>query len=217
MQIFTPSYSSTVNSGDISGSISIQENRVFMFVDMKSSTSIAEQIGSKSYSDLLENYYRVILQSISEFGGEVYQIVGDEIIVTWPLYKSFQNTNPLNCYEAMKDSLKFMKGHFATTYGVVPDFKASIHCGEVTVSHWGFNDNNLVFIGDVLNTASRILNYCKKTEVDLLISGAYCSLLLNWREDFTSIRSIIFRGKKQVTHLYSYAPANVASVLKHVS
>jgi len=59
------------------------EIRIFMFLDMKSSTTIAEKIGHKKYFDLLKSYYADMTDTILETSGEIYQYVGDEIVVSW--------------------------------------------------------------------------------------------------------------------------------------
>ena len=59
------------------------EDRVFMFLDMRSSTTIAEQLGHVRYFDLLADYYAVMSDAIIDSGAEVYQFIGDEIVITW--------------------------------------------------------------------------------------------------------------------------------------
>src|SRR6056297_3450918 len=82
------------------------EKRIFMFIDMKSSTSIAEQIGTEDYFYLLQDYFEVLLESIANYAGEVYQIIGDEVVLTWSSKDKAQFFNPIKCYKAMKKSLE---------------------------------------------------------------------------------------------------------------
>jgi adenylate cyclase len=58
-------------------------SRIFMFIDLKNSTSIAEKLSNKDYSSLLKEVYSDISDAIILFGGEIYQFVGDEIVVIW--------------------------------------------------------------------------------------------------------------------------------------
>ena len=47
------------------------EDRVFMFLDMRSSTTIAEKLGHKRYYQLLNNYYEDMTDAIISTEGEI--------------------------------------------------------------------------------------------------------------------------------------------------
>jgi adenylate cyclase len=53
-----------------------------MFLDMKASTTIAEQLGNLKYFKLLNKYFSDTTNAIIQTSGEVYQYAGDEIIVS---------------------------------------------------------------------------------------------------------------------------------------
>ena len=61
----------------------VQEERIFVFLDMKSSTTIAEKLGHVEYFKMLQEYYSDLSSPITKFSGEIYQYVGDEIVVSW--------------------------------------------------------------------------------------------------------------------------------------
>ena len=65
----------------------IEEERAYMFLDMKSSTTFAEKLGHQKYFKMLKEYYRDLSQPIVDHGGEIYQYVGDEIVISWKLKK----------------------------------------------------------------------------------------------------------------------------------
>jgi adenylate cyclase len=48
----------------------IEEERVYMFLDMKSSTTIAEQLGHVRYFKMLKEYYVDLTDSIIQYGGK---------------------------------------------------------------------------------------------------------------------------------------------------
>ncbi|MEL6867746.1 MAG: adenylate/guanylate cyclase domain-containing protein, partial [Bacteroidota bacterium] len=149
----------------------IEEERIFMFLDMKSSTTIAEQLGHLNYFKLLKTYYADLSAPIIQHGGEIYDYIGDEIIITWKYKKGEVNNNCLHCFFDMKTALQQQAQKFQSTYGVVPTFKAGIHLGKVTSGEIGIIKREITFSGDVLNTTARIQGLCNQYEVDLLISG----------------------------------------------
>ncbi|MEM9143754.1 MAG: adenylate/guanylate cyclase domain-containing protein, partial [Bacteroidota bacterium] len=104
-----------------------EEERVFLFLDMKSSTTIAEQLGHTAYFQLLREYYSDLSDAIVTYGGEIYQYVGDEVVVTWKLKPNKKNTNSIDCFFAMQQALASKSEKYSKRYGVVPTFKAGIH------------------------------------------------------------------------------------------
>ena len=65
--------------------------RIFLFIDLKSSTSIAEKLGNIKYSEFLIDYYYDITDALLMADAEIYQYVGDEIILSWPFKKGIQD------------------------------------------------------------------------------------------------------------------------------
>ena len=61
------------------------EDRVLLFIDMESSTVIAERLGEASFLDFLNRFVADVTESIVAQRGTIHKYVGDEIIVTWPL------------------------------------------------------------------------------------------------------------------------------------
>jgi hypothetical protein len=58
-----------------------REDRVLMFLDLSSSTSLAEALGEVRRQELLTRFFFDIDGPIVEYGGEVHAYVGDEVIV----------------------------------------------------------------------------------------------------------------------------------------
>ena len=61
----------------------VEEERIFMFLDLKSSTTIAEKIGHKKFYGMLNNFFGLITEPVLQTRAEIYQYVGDEIVFTW--------------------------------------------------------------------------------------------------------------------------------------
>jgi adenylate cyclase len=147
------------------------EERIFMFLDMKSSTTIAENLGHVIYFEMLKEYYSDLSNSIIEYSGEIYQYVGDEIVVSWKLKNGLQNNNCIQCFFAIKAAIKQQGKKYNEKFGLLPEFKAGFHLGKVTTGEIGVIKKDIIFTGDVLNTTARIQGLCNTYKVDLLISG----------------------------------------------
>jgi len=175
-----------------------QEDRIFMFLDLKSSTPIAEKIGSKKYFELLKNIYRDITEPIINSLGDIYQYVGDEVVVSWTVENGLAINNCLLCYFKIEQVLEERKENYLNKYGIHPSFKAGIHIGEVTVGEIGVIKKDIVFSGDVLNTTSRIQKECNNQKVKILVSSQLLNRLhLNGEYETIPLGEIQLRGKQE--------------------
>ncbi len=181
-----------------------EEERIFMFLDMKSSTTIAEKLGHIKYFELLKEYYDAFSDPVIDHSGEVYQYIGDEIVISWRLQNGLQNNNCIKCYFAMKNSLAEKSEHYHKKYGVAPDFKAGLHFGKVTTGEIGALKKEIIFTGDVLNTTSRIQGLCKDYKVDFIISGMLIKKIKHGKGfEFRSLGKQELRGKAEPIELFT--------------
>ncbi len=149
-----------------------QEERIFMFLDLKSSTTFAEKIGSKRYFELLREIYSDTTEPIINSMGEIYQYVGDEVVITWTVENGLEGNNCMLCFFRIEEALEKKKELYLERYGLLPVFKAGLHIGEATVGEIGVIKKDIVFTGDVLNTTSRIQGECNNYNVNVLLSFA---------------------------------------------
>lgn len=181
-----------------------QEMRVFMFLDMRSSTAIAERLGNVKYFQLLNELYTDITDPIVDARGEIYQYVGDEVSVTWPLRRGIMRYRCINCFLNIRKKLRARAPHYKKRYGIEPQFKAGFHYGEVTAGEVGQVKKERIFSGDVVNTAARIQNTCNAHGVDNLISKELLDVLqLPETYNVREIGNIDLRGKRFTTSLWT--------------
>ncbi|NAS13708.1 adenylate/guanylate cyclase domain-containing protein [Poritiphilus flavus] len=179
------------------------EYRVFMFLDMKSSTAHAERLGNIRYFEMLKEYYDDISQPILKCGGEIYQYVGDEIVVTWKAKNDFAKS-ALDCFFDMKKALSEQHPKYLAKYNVAPTFKAGLHYGKVTTGEIGLLKKDIVFTGDTLNTTARIQSLCNQYEAELLVSDVFLNAMKSkGRYDFKSLGEVQLRGRNQTIGLFS--------------
>ena len=181
-----------------------EEERIFMFSDMKSSTTIAEKLGHLKYFELLREYYSDLSEAIIKHSGEVYQYIGDEIVVSWKYKDGIENNNCLKCFFAMKEDLRKREDLYHKNFGLLPGFKAGFHYGKVTTGEIGALKKEIIFTGDVLNSTARIQGLCNQYKVDLLISDKLMkSLDLDSEFQIKSLGKNELRGKMENMELYT--------------
>ncbi|MDX1462937.1 MAG: adenylate/guanylate cyclase domain-containing protein [Marinirhabdus sp.] len=182
------------------------ERRIFMFADIKNATGIAENLGEEKYFNFLKDFFRDIAPAIVQTRGEVYQYVGDEIVISWKMRHGIKSGNTVRCFYNMKRMLKFRKKRYMQRYGFFPDFKVGIHCGSVMVGEIGQIKREIAFSGDVLNTTSRIQEQCKIYDVDILASETFADLALILPKGIAKkdLGDETLRGKKEETGIVTY-------------
>ena len=108
---------------------------------------------------------------IDDHGGEVYQYVGDEIVITWPASEARERPRPLGCFFAIEHALRRATPGFDRDFGAVPRLRAALHAGPVIAGEVGESRRAIVFHGDVMNTTSRLEGATRDLDRQFLVSG----------------------------------------------
>jgi adenylate cyclase len=135
-------------------------NRIFCFIDLKDSTSIAEKLGHLKFAMFLRDYYSDISEALRKTAAQIYQYVGDEIVLSWSFSEGLKDNNLIRCVFLMKKILNSKRQKYLSGYGVCPEFRAGLHGGKVIVTWIGELNNEIEYIGDTVNTATRIQEDC---------------------------------------------------------
>jgi len=185
-----------------------EEKRIFMFLDLNSSTAIAEQLGDEAYHSLLKEFFADITGSIVENKGSIYQYVGDQVVVAWNYEDGREDIHCVKCFFDMKLHIQRNKEKYLRHYGLVPSFKAGIHCGRVIAGEVGIIKRDITYSGDVLNTTSRILSKCGELNEEIIASTELLSEISFVKDYITRpLGAIKLRGKEKEVLLNALVPA----------
>ena len=181
-----------------------EEFRVFMFVDLNSSTTIAENLGHLSYSNFLKDCF-YDLSIVHNYDTQIYQYVGDEAVLTWELSKMKSVMECIDAFWAFNDELLKKSGYYNDKYGMVPEFKAGASIGMVTVVEIGDIKKEIAYHGNTLNTAARIEAVCNMYGEKLLVSKKLYDELIkeNSTYSYTIVAETQLKGKQGTTEIYS--------------
>ena len=148
-----------------------QEVRVFLFVDLRGSTGIAEELGNLRYHAFLKRFVDDVSTSATRHGGDVHRFVGDEVVLTWTEPKGMEDAACVRAVFAMADAIDQSSGDYLADFGVVPSFWAGLHMGPVVTGEIGTVKHEIVYLGDTPNTAARIEQACRDFERTFLASA----------------------------------------------
>lgn len=183
-----------------------REARIFMFLDLKASTTLAEELGPEAYYGLLNEFFRDLATPVLDSSGEIYEYVGDQVVLTWKQDRGVRDANCIRVFFDFATRIEEKRQTYMERFGVVPEFKAGVHVGEVMTAEIGDLKKALVFNGDVLNTGSRIEGQCNQLGKRLLASGDLVERLVlppEWSvEDMGDIQ---LRGKSEPLRLVAFA------------
>jgi len=186
----------------------VEEKRIFMFLDMKSSTTIAENLGHVIYFRMLKEYFFDLSEAVIDFGGSIYQYAGDEMIICWKLKDGLKNNNSIECFFAMKRALESQAEKYNSKFGLLPEFKAGVHSGMVTAGEIGSLKKEIIFTGDVLNTSARIQGLCNHFNAELLVSEDLAKLLhLPATYEIKSVGENLLKGRSKTMEVFAISIA----------
>jgi adenylate cyclase len=181
------------------------EERFFLFVDIVGSTRIAEEIGELSIHRFLNRIFALIADPVTDQHGEIYQYVGDEIVITWQIAYGRPEARPLACFFQIQSALAEASAWFEATFGVAPAVRGALHAGPVVLGEVGVYRRSIVFHGDVMNVTSRIEQATRELDSRFLASGKALDLL-----DGRDAYAIQDRGQRQLRG--RHAPLQIYAV-----
>lgn len=184
-----------------------EEERIFMFLDLQSSTQLAEALGHIKYSQLIQECFND-LGIVADYDAEIYQYVGDEAILTWPAKKGLKKLNCIKAYFAFKMVLESKQEVYKKKYTTSPFFKAGLNMGTVTSTEVGKYKREIAYHGDTLNTAARIQAKCNEYGAELLISESLISHLQGEPYATEHIGNLQLRGKQAEIGIYKVNEVN---------
>lgn len=181
-----------------------EENLIFMFLDLQSSSKFAELLGHEQYSYFIQDCFRYLTNPLLKTNGRVYQFVGDEAVITWNASKLSNFKGAVDFFYEYEKELIRKKEYFDKKYGLLPVFTASINSGKVMAAEVGEIKQELAFHGDVLNTAARIQKQCKRYRKKILVTRNFASQLIKAKTEYKLkyVDIVKFLGKDRIVKIY---------------
>lgn len=153
-----------------------REQKVFLLIDMKDSTGHAERLGPVRFHELLNDFFRDVADAALECDSDIHKYVGDEAILTWPADAALADGDCLACPFIASDFIAGNGERYRRRFGVVPEFRAALHCGEIVAGEIGDLRREIAYVGDTLNVAARLLDAAKTLHRDVLVSAELLEL-----------------------------------------
>ena len=173
-----------------------------MFIDLKDSTPISEQLGHEQYFSFIKDFIYYVSSAVLENDGHIYQYVGDEVVVTWP-YKRSNILKSTNTVILARRMLQHASDYFRRKYGVIPEFRVGLHAGQVTIGEIGVIKKDLAISGEAMNITARIRTACGELNQKFVVSADYfeSKVLKSWQAE--NLGEVSLKGVEVPIQLYA--------------
>lgn len=181
-----------------------EEDRIFLFIDLNNSSHLAEKLGNRSFSYLITQCIADIYPLIHKYKAQLYQIVGDEIVLSWTKSDCPITTPVAQLFFDFEKHLKKSAQKYQKYFGTIPTFKATAHLGKVAVSINHLVPDEPIYRGDVLNTCGGLFELCKTLDKSLVVTENFINHL-DVPNDFQvePLGRFLIKGKANFENVYS--------------
>jgi adenylate cyclase len=201
--------SEQVLRGRISRGVTEKIKAVLWFSDLRSSTSISEQMEPGEIIPFLNDYAQAAIDAIHEAGGEVMKLIGDGVLAM------FTNENmaiakraALRAEHRFRNNMDVLNARRSAEGRLVTTAHVGLHIGEVFYGNIGSDDRlDFTVVGPAVNEVSRIASMCRSVDRELLTSSAFRNGLdPTGRGYFVSTGRFALRGIGGAQDLYTLDP-----------
>ena len=176
-----------------------------MFADIRSFTTIAENQEPSESIDLLNQYFSLMFDAITNNGGTVNQVVGDGLMAVFgaPIFFEDHSEKAVRAALQMLEQLKVFNQNQLAQGKMQIRIGIGIATGQMVAGYTGTQTRAIyTCIGDTVNVASRIEEYTKEALHPLLIDN-YTRESLPDDIKVEDLGKIIFKGKNQAINVFA--------------
>jgi len=184
----------------------VLEKRIFLFLDIKGSTAIVEELGSIKARSFIGKFFFDISGPITDWGGEVYRFTGDGAVIVWDWEVGLSNDNLVHAIDAISDAVQSGSTYYLDKFGQVPKYRIGVHGGQIVTSEEGDTRRAIGFYGDTIHIAARLERKAKELGTDCLISGPVVKHLADEEHRLKLVTVEAVRGISTPVDMYELIP-----------
>jgi ABC-type antimicrobial peptide transport system permease subunit/class 3 adenylate cyclase len=180
-----------------------------LYVDMRGSTSFAEERPPEEVMEALNQYFEVIVYAVEAHGGIVNRFVGDEAVCVFgaPTEVRDHADRALNAALAMREGLAYLNRKREALGLPTLKFGMGLNTGEVVAGATGTEERQeYTVIGDAMNLGARIQALNKTfPDYDILVSEFTVSAAKGESYEWVDLGESDIRGKRQKVRVWGLA------------
>jgi class 3 adenylate cyclase len=207
-QIVSPGIMHKLLNGDAQDLKQGQEYEIaILFCDLRKFTTYAENTPPEQVIFFLNSYFTKISDIVTEHNGIINKFMGDAILAVFGIDGGSRYIE--DAIDTAWDILMH-SGSIKLRDGSQFEIGIGVHKGRAAAGTIGSADRyEYTFIGDAVNTASRLDGLSKRLGYNLITSAeVYNELADESQEKFADLGWQSIRGKSTAVHVYGAAPRN---------
>jgi adenylate cyclase len=166
-----------------------------LFADIRGSTALAEKLGAREFSNLIDRFFRVSTDVLVHSDGLIEKLIGDEVAALYvPGFAGAQYAQ--RALQAARQLLE-ATGHGGSTAPWVP-IGVGVHQGRAFVGAVGSNSKEGVVeftaLGDAVNVAARLASLAGPGEI---LASEKALLQADWPADGHERRLLELKGRNE--------------------
>jgi adenylate cyclase len=177
-----------------------------LFADLRGFTSLSENMPSEAVVALLNETMDYLCKHISALDGTLDKFMGDGLMAFWgsPVAMADHADRAVACARAMLDNLDQLNDRLRQQGMPAVSLGIGINSGEVAVGNMGSaSRRNYSAVGDAVNTAARLQQFCKTLACNLLVGADTAALCKN--QELVELDTVELRGKRNRVTVFTCA------------
>lgn len=183
-----------------------------LFTDLRGFTSLSEKLSPEQVVELLNEYFKAMVEVVFKWDGTLDKFIGDAIMVFWgaPLSMEDHAKRAVLCAFEMSERLQELNEKLEKEGKPPLRLGAGINTGQALVGNIGAEGKKMDYtvIGDTVNLASRLEGLNKHFGTEILISEFTLERIKNEIEKFPPIivrgvGTVQVKGKEKPVKVYS--------------
>lgn len=178
-----------------------------MFTDIRNFTTITEANEPADVIDLINQYYRIVIDTVQEWGGNVNQLQGDGLMSFFgtPISYPDQAQRAVKCALDITTKIASFNREQAQKDGVQIEIGVGIATGRVVAGYAGtLSRATYLCVGDTINLSARLESHTKVVKRLILIDENTCKEL-DGSLQVELLGEEVFKGKTVPVKVYSIA------------
>ena len=146
-----------------------------LFCDIRDFTRLSESLRPEELMTFVSDYQSRMVAAVFAHAGTLDKFIGDAVMATFgtPTARPEATQQAVDAAIAMRIALAELNRERALVGKSEIQHGIGIHCGPAVVGNVGTEDRlEYTVMGDTVNVAALVADYCKDTKEDLLISDA---------------------------------------------
>lgn len=127
-----------------------------LLTDAQRYTALSESLPPEELSRLMKDYYRHLFQPVTDFGGQVCNVIGDSMLAIWAAATPLLEPRSSACHAALQLLAEIDRFNGLHPTCTLPT-RVGLHYGYLLMGNIGAGSHfEYAPVGDIVNTASRI-------------------------------------------------------------